>query len=321
MANEFNNLAGFEAPAAEAAEANATKDMIKEAAKDLMHKIETDANYASLRNSRSKDIIVTKVLGFGKSGSLTDKTQEVLDRAVKEGTVTVLEADSTEVGVVEEKDGVLYGTVKKNKGAGKDKYEAPFKKGAEVKADGKNKIYRKVTSQPDNVGYIIKNVSDKPVEYKTCLYTKNDEGKFVGEEVMKTLAPQEEVAIARPYLTLLALAEEFNLTLGNGKIICKIKNADRDAKALLEAPYFSFNSSVGLDVNSPEVKELIHEVVDVNGTQKYIVKNEYVELFGNLNNEVEKAAAGKRGGKPKTSAIKPDTSEVAAHLLRTKLGM
>lgn len=320
MSNEFNNLAGFDAPAAEATEANATKDMIKEAAKDLIHKIETDANYASIRNSRSKDIIVTKVLGFGKSGSLTDKTQEYLDRAVKEGTVTVLEADSTEVGVVEERDGVLYGTVKRNKGNGKSLYEPPFKKGAEANANGKNNTYRKVTSQPENVGYIIKNVSDKPVEYKTCLYTKNDEGKFVGEEVMKTLAPQEEVAIARPYLTLLALAEEFNLALGNGKIICKIKGSDKDAKSALESPYFSFDSSVGLDINSPEVKELIHEVVEVNGAQKYMVKAEYVELFGNLNNEVEKATAGKRG-KAKTNAIKPGQNEVAAHLLRTKLGM
>lgn len=320
--SEFDNINGFENQPTEAAAGNAVKDMIKEAAKDLMHKIETDPNYAAIRCSRSKDIVVKKVLGFGKNGSLTDKTQEVLDRAVKDGTLTVLPADSTDVGVVEEKDGKLYGSVKLAKGNGKNTYEPPFKKGAETTtASGKNNVYRKVTSQPDNVGYIIQNVSDKPIDYTTCLYTKNDEGKYVGEEVKKTLAPQEETAIARPYLTRLALQEEFNLCLGNGKIICKIGNKSKDAKSLLESPYFSFDSSVGLDVNSPEIKDLIHEIVDVNGVQKYVVKEEYVELFGYLNNEAEKSAAGRRGGKAKSSVIKPPQNEIAAHMLRIQLGM
>lgn len=318
--SDFDNINGFETQQTETA--TEAKDLIKEAAKDLMRKIETDTTYAAIRGSRSKDLQVCKVLGFGKNGSLTDKTQEVIARAVAEGTVTVLAADSTEVGVVEEKDGKLYGTVRKAKGNGKATYEPPYKKGAEITtAGGKNNVYRKVTSQPDNVGYIIQNISDKPIEYKTKLYTKNDEGKYVGEEVMKTLAPGEKTPIARPYLTLLALQEEFNLALANGKIICKIGNKNKDAKAMLESPYFSFDSSVGLDVNSPEIKDLIHEVIDVNGVQKYVVKDEYTELFGHLNNEAEKSATGRRGGKAKSSAIKPPQHEVAAHFLRTQLGL
>lgn len=325
--SEFDNLEGFGAEAEVTGEADVTVDTTavadgknekrKEAARELSNRIKTDAEYMEKRFSRSKDLRVINVLGFGKSGSLKNKTDEYIDKAVEAGTVKVLPADSEEDGVVEMVDGVLHGTAKLAGSKLSDKYIPPFKKGEPRKgADGKANTFRRLANAPENVGYIVKNVSDTPIEYTTTLYTQDETGKFVGNDVKKNLMPNEEIAISRANLTKLTLRDEFNLTLENGTIIAKT-NA-KSVEELFTNPYFQFSRESGMDVNSPEVKKLIHDTQNVNGETVYVVKDEYIELFGYLNNKEEKAPKAKRA---KANVIKPNNTEITAHYLRTIAGM
>lgn len=294
-------------------------EILKQAAKELTVKIQSDPNYAAIRDSRCQDLRVLKILGYGDSGTLSNRTMEFIQRAVDDGTVKVLDADSADLGYVEEIDGTLHGTVRLAKGNGKDKYEYPYKKGETLQTpSGKPNTYRKVVNQPDNVGYLVENVSDKPIEYVTCVYSPNEAGEWVGQEIKKTIAPGKQVAIARAYLTRLALNEEFNLNLANGTIVCKMDGGD--AKELLSKAYFIFDRKMGMDVNSPEVKILIHEEVMVNGSKTFKVRPEYEETFGYLNNQADKKSPRSRASKA-NDAIKPSSNEIKAHLLRQKLGM
>lgn len=319
--SEFDNISGFgketteeTAKAPEAKSNNALKEVYAAVA----NKIEHDADYAARRNSRVNDIIVTKVFGFGSTGSLQDMTDEVLDKAVQAGDVTVLPADSTESGVVAEKDGKITGTVKVAT-SGKHPYERPYIEGqARTKADGKPNVFRKVVNRPENVGYEIKNVSDKALDYKTEVYAQDETGKYVATAVQKSLAPGETAQITRTFLTVMTLAEEFNFTLGNGAVIVK-PGKKESATDNLQKGYFQFRKDSGMDVNSPEVKIIISEEVNVNGVTKNVVKPEFVECFGFLNNEKEKAAKKERTAKAPT--VKPTTAEVTAAYLRAQLGM
>lgn len=320
--SEFDNINGFgEATAEGAGAAPATTKaagdtVMKKMYDEVVNKINSDPEYVQRRNSRSKDLIVTKIFGFGKTGSLEDMTNEFIDKAIQAGTVTVLPADSTEIGAVEEKDGVLTGTVKAAT-KGKDPYVRPYIAGKPMTNEkGKANLYRKVVARPENVGYEIKNVSDKAIDYKTAVYAQDETGKYVATEIMQSLAPGKTAVIARVYLTLLALAEEYNLALGNGTVIVKVGKGEGES---IEKGYFQFKKDSGMDVNSPEVKQMISEEITVNNQVKYVVKPEFVETFGYLNNEKEKAVKKTKTAKPE--GLKPTTAEVTAAYLRQKLGL
>jgi hypothetical protein len=317
--SEFDNLTGFGGEAVEdkAPASDAEKAALKAAATEVVAMIKTNPEYQAVRNSRCGDLRVNKILGFGESGNMVAKTQEALKAAVDAGTVTVLPADSQTPGYVRVEDNIIYGTVRLSK-QGNGKYEQPFKEGEETHKNGKPNTFRKLEPVPENVGYIVENISATPIEYTTCVYAQDDAGKFVGSEVKKTLMPGEQAPIARPYLTKLALAPEFNLTLANGSIIMK-KVSSKDPADILSKPYFQFSRDFGADVNSPEYKERIDEVIDVNGTKKSVVRDEYTEIFGNLNNVTEKAPKAARA--KKDPAIQPSKAEIAAQYARNILGM
>lgn len=157
-----------------------------------------------------------------------------------------------------------------------------------AKADGRQ---LKPTSQI--VGYKVKNVGTEAIEYTTEVFAQDATGKYVGSVVTKTLAPGEVICLSRQYMTMFCAKPEISFTLKNGKIISSSKKNAKTLKEELAAYYFSFNkgeNGEGLNVNDDEVKL---SVDDENG----VVKPEYVETFGYLNNPKEGRAARAKGTK------------------------
>lgn len=144
---------------------------------------------------------------------------------------------------------------------------------------------RKLVNSCKNVGYMIKNVGKEALAYTTEVFTKNEAGVFVGTMVEKTLAPGEVVPISRKYLTRLCAIPEYSFTLANGKLIASSANKLVTLDDHLESYYFRFDADADgniKEINDDEVKLTI----DVDG----VIKPEYEETFGYLNNPVEKKA-------------------------------
>lgn len=157
-----------------------------------------------------------------------------------------------------------------------------------AKGDGRQ---LKPTSQI--VGYRVKNVGDEAIEYTTEVFAKDETGKYVGTVVTKTIAPGEVISLTREYMTRFCAQPEISFTLKNGKIISSSKKSAKTLKEELSAYYFSFSKAedgTTLQVNDDEVKL---SVDDENG----IVKPEFVETFGFLNNPKEGKAARAKGQK------------------------
>lgn len=315
---EFDNINGLGEGTVEAG-ADAGNQALKQAAKEVSELIKTNPEYVQIRNSRCQDLKVERILGFGDNGTLVDDTQQALAAAVAAGTVTVLPEDSEEKGSVDTVGDTITGTVKMGKSG---KYELPLKAKEPVNKAGKPNLYRKLRPMPENVGYIIHNVSQTPIEYTTQIYTQNDMGKYEGTEVKRSLMPGESVAIAREYLNKLALAPEFNLVFKNGSVIFKKASAADAGKSqaeLLKKPYFQFSREEGADVNSPDLKDRIDEIVEVNGEKKSVVRAEYAEVFGYLNNTPEKAPKAPKA--KKNPSVQPTKAEITAQWARNMLNM
>lgn len=131
------------------------------------------------------------------------------------------------------------------------------------------------------VGYTIKNVGTEAIQYVTEVFTQDETGKFVGQKVEKTLAPNEEANISRSYLAMLTAKPEFAFKLANGTLISK-GTSKGELEDILSKFYFSFDKDLGINVNDDEIKVSI----DADG----VVKPEFVEVFGYLNNPKEKKA-------------------------------
>lgn len=144
------------------------------------------------------------------------------------------------------------------------------------------------------VGYRFKNVGTEPINYETEVYSKNEEGKYVGQVVSKVLNPGETVDLSRQYTTQLLCAPEFSFTIANGKLVASSKkNENGSLKEELESYYFSFNSEEHKSVNDDDVKIAIDE--DVAGVRT--IKPEFVDTFGYLNNPKESKGRGSKGPK------------------------
>lgn len=143
------------------------------------------------------------------------------------------------------------------------------------------------------VGYKIQNIGTEAIEYTTEEYTKDENGKWVGNVVTKTLAPNEIVDLTRQYMTMFCAQPEISFTLANGKIVNSSKKNAKSLKEELSAYYFSFNKDENgnsLQVNDDEVKLAVD---DENG----VVKPEYEKTFGYINNPKEGRAARVKGQK------------------------
>lgn len=157
-------------------------------------------------------------------------------------------------------------------------------------------------------GYKLKNVGTEPIQYKTEVFEKDTEGKYVGTVVERTWAPGTEIVLSRVYTTMLCARPEISFTLANGKIVSSSKRTGGNIKDELAAYYFSFTKGedgATTTVNDDEVKL---SVDDGNG----VVKPEFVETFGYLNNPKET-----RAGRGKST--KYSTQDVAANYINKLL--
>lgn len=328
----FANLNGFTtdsevapvAPMKETEESAASNELVK-AAKEELKGLLKDAQYIEVRNSRSNDIEVVKTLGYvdgkGEGKGLVDNTQEAIEKAVAKKLVTILAADDERSGEVHiGESGLPEGTVKLAEGDTKKKYQVPTNLDSKLDTKGQHKPYRRVVTESMIVGYKIKNVSDTPIEYETEVCHKEGDA-FVGQTIVAQIKPGETVNITRMYLAKLGAKVEFNMTFKNGILKGKLTKVANDIEAALSSQYFSFNKSEGLEVHAPEVKIQIGEAVTVNGAKAYVIKPEFEEVFGLLNN----AKAPKTRDRSKDASANngpvPTPQELSALILRAKLGM
>lgn len=324
MASGFEDLSAFEdsnvTPVEPVKTADSADKAVVNKAKEELKKLLTDEEYLKTRNSRSADLSVVKTLGFTDSKGLIDRTQEYIDDAVKQGLIKILDADDEapcEVHVDE--NNMPVGATKLATAGGKKKYVVPLNLDSKLDGEGKHKPYRRVTTESQVVGYKIKNESDTPIEFETEFFHREEDGTWVGNKTSYVLKPGETTCISRMYLAKLSAHAEFNMTLKNGIMIGKISKVDTDIEAALSAQYFSFNKNTGMDVHSPEVKIQIGEQVKVGDSVKYVVKEEFAEVFGYLNNVETNKTRGSKATGPK--GPKPTPQELSALILRERLGL
>lgn len=159
------------------------------------------------------------------------------------------------------------------------------------------KPVRPLTPTSTVVGYRVRNNGEEAIKYTTEVWTKGADGKFVATKTEKVLAQGEVADLPRQYMTALCAIPEISFTLANGKII-KGSGAkgDKSLKAELESYYFKFNPSedgTTKQINDDDVKLNISEKVG----DKWVVKAEYEETFGFLNNQDEVKKKGKAKSK------------------------
>lgn len=173
-------------------------------------------------------------------------------------------------------------------------------------AEGK----RVLASTSACIGYRVRNIGTTPIKYFTEIWTKGEDGKWVGNRVEKALEPGATADLPRQYMTMLAARPEFSFRLANGSVRRGSvgKTAAGNLKAELEAHHFSFSKAAaaeGKEINSDDVKLN----VGVKGADgKWTVKPEFTETFGYLENVEEKAGGSRKSNTPKYSS-----SDVAAN--------
>lgn len=144
------------------------------------------------------------------------------------------------------------------------------------------------------VGYRVKNTGTKPIKYRTEVWSQGEDGKYVSRKTEKTLEPGGTADFTRMYMTMFCAQPEISFTLANGKVIKGSGSKGDNIKAELESHYFRFDK----DENG-EKKQVNDDTVKLNVGEKvngvWVVKPEYVETFGFLNNPKE--GNGRRGGR------------------------
>lgn len=165
-----------------------------------------------------------------------------------------------------------------------------------------------VTSQI--VGYRVKNIGATPIKYQIEVWAQGEDGKFVPTKTEKTLAAGAIADLTRQYMTMLCAMPEISFQLANGKIIKGSgSKGDKGIKAELESYYFRFDK----DENG-EKKQINDDTVKLNVGEKgadgkWIVKADFVEVFGFLNNPKE----GGKGGRTKGEGSKFTAQDLAAN--------
>ena len=144
------------------------------------------------------------------------------------------------------------------------------------------------------VGYRVSNVGTEPIKYVTESWAKDETGKYVATKTEKVLAPGGYADLTRQYMTMFCAQPEISFQLQNGKVIkgsgCK---GDKGVKSELESYYFAFSKDENGNrpqINDDVVKLNVGEKVD----GKWVVKQEFEETFGYLNNARETTKSGKK---------------------------
>lgn len=217
------------------------------------------------------------------TGAKEAKKQQV--EAMKEALRETLLTDPT----YNEKVGTLSSSVEVINSLG-------FGESGNIVVDKSKKDGRGLTATSAIVGYRVKNIGDKPIKYKTDVWTQGEDGKYVSTRAEKTLEPGGTADFTRMFMTMFCAQPELSFTLANGKIIKGSgSKGNKDLKAELESYYFRFDK----DEVTGEKKQINDDTVKLNVGEKvngvWVVKAEYVETFGFLNNPKENAGRRTRG--------------------------
>lgn len=160
------------------------------------------------------------------------------------------------------------------------------------------------------VGYRVANIGTEPVKYVTEVWAQDGEGKYVPTKTEKVLLPGTTADLNRQYMTMFCAQPEISFQLVNGKIIKGSgSKGDKSVKAELESFYFAFakdEDGAKKQINDDDVKLNVGEKVG----DKWVVKADFVETFGYLNNPKE---GGKAGRKP--AGEKFNAQDVAANFV------
>lgn len=135
------------------------------------------------------------------------------------------------------------------------------------------------------VGYRVANVGTEPIKYITESWAKDETGKYVPTKTEKVLAPGGYADLTRQYMTMFCAQPEISFQLKNGKIIKGSgSKGEKGIKAELESYYFAFSKDADgnkKQINDDDVKL---NVGVKNDEGKWVVKPEFEETFGFLNN-------------------------------------
>lgn len=147
-----------------------------------------------------------------------------------------------------------------------------------------NKPKRAIDVTSQIVGYRVRNIGSEPIQYQTEVYTQGEDGIYVGTKTTKVIEPGATADLTRFYMTRFCAQPEISFQLANGKIIRGSgSKGGKDFKAELESYYFRFNKDENGEkkqINDDTVKLNVGEKVD----GKWVVKPDFVETFGYLNN-------------------------------------
>ena len=154
---------------------------------------------------------------------------------------------------------------------------------------------RVLASTSTIVGYRVQNVGTEPIKYITESWVKDESGKYVPTKTEKVMAPGATADLTRQYMTMFCAQPEISFQLKNGKVIKGSgSKGDKGVKAELASYYFAFAKDADgnkKQVNDDDVKL---NVGVKNDEGKWVVKPEFEEAFGFLNNAHEAAKSGKR---------------------------
>ncbi len=174
-----------------------------------------------------------------------------------------------------------------------------FGNSGNIVVDKSKKSERELVATSQIVGYSVKNTGKQDIIYQTEDWKQDENGEYIGTKVEKTLKPGKLTAVTRQYMTMMCARPEISFSLANGKIIRGSgATSAKSVKEILESYYFRFNkdeNGVTKQINDEGIKINISEKVD----GKWIVKKEYVETFGYLNNELKEREKDGKGGKEK----------------------
>lgn len=177
--------------------------------------------------------------------------------------------------------------------------------------DSGNIIVDKTKSTKDNralavtsaiVGYRVENIGSEPIKYLTGVWTKDETGRYVQTKAEKVLAPGATMDLTRQWMTVFCAQAEISFKLANGKIVKGSgSRGNKDITAELESYYFCFDKDANGNrpqINDDDIKLNVAEKVG----DKWVVKPEFEETFGYLNNPKEVTKSSRKSSGEKLTA-------------------
>lgn len=161
---------------------------------------------------------------------------------------------------------------------------------------------RKLAAVGRIVGYIVKNNSKQAIPYTTYQCTKKADGTgYDAQEVQATLAPGKKAILSKRHLIIMASQPAISFKLANA-VLRKAPNQKivgakpEDVENLFFLAFEKGEDGKSVSVHSDKVKKQIGEK---NADGKWLVKPEYAEVLGFVENEKVKEARVKGAAGPK----------------------